>query len=421
MNSMHLYPPGTKIVIWGTSKIAQRAFYLYRERYNIAGFIDNNENGGTLLGKNIYRLSNLNKLIFEEKALIVIADERWLGLSKWMFKNGYKFLDHFIISDLFEYTSINVDIVLRLGLSDSELSAYFLRAKKNKKGFLIFGNCQVGVIKEYLIANERFNQEMILISIPEIHRFRADNISIVDNSILYQYVDILAIMKISPSNRIHPKFATDEFLKKIKPECQVIIIPNLWFTGYFPQMKKENDVNVLMDVFPNGFSKYGDTVLEQYLQKGLKSDEILKIIHKNETFTKEQIADAFQKALENVKEIDSHTDIKIGEWLTENYHKDILFYCPNHPKNYVLKEVTSRILRYLKLYTLEEKIVYKKEKILDSRESLKITTCSVYPDILHYLQLDYLADTLTYNPGCAVIDETMNFDDYIILYCLFSQ
>lgn len=286
MNSMHLYPPGTKIVIFGTSETACRCFYLWHQRYNIMGFIDNNENGGTLAGKPIYPLSALDRLICEENALIVIADKRYVSLSNWMFRKGYRFLDHFIIGDLFEYTSVNVDLVLQLGLSEPDLKAYFKRAKKNKTGFLIFGNCQVGVIKEYLTANERFNQKMVLFSIPEIHRFRSDNIEIVENTILYQYIDILAIMDISPTNRIHPKFATVEFLKRIKPECQVVIIPNLWFTGYFPQLKKVNEVNVLTDVFPNGFSKYGDAVLDSYLRKGLKSEEILKIVHKRSSFFK---------------------------------------------------------------------------------------------------------------------------------------
>lgn len=118
---------------------------------------------------------------------------------------------------------------------------------------------------------------------------------------------------------------------------------------------------------------------------------------------------------------DALADIKMEQWIAEHYDKDILFYCPNHPKNYVLKEVTSRILRYLGLYGAEEDIGYAKEKILDSLETLKIATSSIYPEVLHYLHLDDKAELLTYNPGYAVVDELMDFDDYIILYCLFSQ
>lgn len=420
MRVNYMYEKGTSILIFGLNARAYKMYYLWRKRYNIVGFMDNSENSKKIIlggvEQQVYKLSELNSLI-RQGIVVVIVDDCYIGLQKWFKKKQYRFYEQYIIEDFFEVDKINIELLMQLELDKDEISNYLLKAKGEKKGFFIFGNCQTIVIKKYLLANERFFENYILFWVPEIYRTK--NPSIFDRKEFWPYVDILAIIPISDDNRLSPLMSTNAFLRRISSHTKVIIFPNLWFVGYFIQMERENEVNVLTDFYPNGFAKYGDKFLKEMIYKKVEVNEVLQIT-KNEIFTNEEIGEHMKKSLSDLHKIDDISDFGIADYIEENLDKDVLFFSPNHPRNYVLKELTSRLLRYLQLYKDNEEICYKNEKLIDKADDLKITTCAVYPDVLKFLHLEHVQDELTYNPG-GVFREPITFDEYVKNFMYFSD
>lgn len=84
-----------------------------------------------------------------------------------------------------------------------------------------------------------------------------------------------------------------------------------------------------------------------------KYDEIVKNIKRPDYYEKEEIINRIEKELENLKFKEENIDIKMWDYLNENYSKDVLFATSNHPIKEVMKEFTRRILKSLNIEDLE--------------------------------------------------------------------
>lgn len=307
---MYLYNQKRPILIFGSSKRAVLKYYLWKNDYTVIGFLENDRSiceQKKFLGKPLYFVSEIYKLLSEfPEALIVIADDRYVGLARWLNKN-FQFLKDWIVDIFFEYTYIELIPMREIALNDYQIDELIDLMKKKQKIFFIFGNCQTIVEKMYLLANERFNKEYIILYVPPIHLFPLKHIDICQRGGWYHHIDVCAIMNISDENRIHPSLSTQSFMRNLGEQCQVIIIPNFWFTAYYPQLEKKHD-DVLGDYFPRGFSRWGDSILDEQIREGFTYEEVMFKCDK--LINDEMINRTIDECFKNLREVEVKCSIK---------------------------------------------------------------------------------------------------------------
>ena len=78
-------------------------------------------------------------------------------------------------------------------------------------------------------------------------------------------------------------------------------------------------------------------------------NEIKDEIENGDAVTEEFIKESFDLELKKLKAREKHCDIKISDFIEENYKKTLLFYEPYHPTSKILFEKGRRILEILKI------------------------------------------------------------------------
>lgn len=78
-------------------------------------------------------------------------------------------------------------------------------------------------------------------------------------------------------------------------------------------------------------------------------DEIADAINNTDMYKKEDIIKNFEHEMKKLKEREKNCDIKISDYIEENYRWKQLFYDPNHPTNDVIKEKAIRVLDILNI------------------------------------------------------------------------
>ena len=414
------YERGTRIVIFGSGKRAQFEYYKLRCFYNVVGFLENNNKGGSLLNKPIYKIRELKELV-KNNIKIVLVDDRKANISNWMKKNGYVFLDEYIYIDVLLFDEINMRDLINLNITSSELGK--IKSKMNKPFVYVFGNCQTLVIRKYLIANRMFMNDYILVVSPAIHQFNdGEEELILGRDDYLKWIDVLFIQKIKKTNKFSECFSSDNIVEMCSDNVRVYYISKLWYSGYFIQMTRPNSLSVLTNINSNGISIYGDKAIEEISKKCFddKQDKMKVIIDRvlKGVYENNEIQQNFEKGIEDIKRCDSESDIKMLDYIKDNCMKDVLFYCPNHPKNFVIKEEVKKILELL--YPMTDSFSFLDEAILDREETLKIACVPIYPEVLRYMNREDLIDTMTYQLS-GLIKEELSFRKYLEYFITFSS
>lgn len=129
---------------------------IWKEHFKVVAFIFNvdidlHEIYGVPIKKTT-EISNLFGTYPNLKIIIDVKDLDYIGFSRFLIeRKKLTFIDHWCISQLFMYDKIDVPILWELPVSHDDKQKIIRRMLKNRKGFLIFGNCQTIVLKKIFI------------------------------------------------------------------------------------------------------------------------------------------------------------------------------------------------------------------------------------------------------------------------------
>ena len=158
---------------------------------------------------------------------------------------------------------------------------------------------------------------------------------------------------------------------------------------------------------------YGDKYVNSLLDKNFSLLEILSAIKQENFILKEDINQKIETSFAELERRECNKDIKIADYLRENYKKRQLFYSPNHPCNEVLIEYIRRILQQLG---------YEWEPLSETDLSLQCSALKgqdipVYPSVIQFLglkQYERYYYPNRYIPGLQKM--SLTFDEFITLY-----
>lgn len=390
---MFAWDEGCDIAIWGTGFWGTRLYYKYRNRYQIVCFIDNFPRSSSFEGIPVTSSDEITKM----NCKILIAVHDYKDICNQCVLAGKKFYSDFLPFKFFEFSEI--PIIELYDLVREETEKFFDVLRNDKRPVLMVGNCQVQEIKKLLLQGG-VPEEIVYISIPAVHLLTKHDIEVLgDCNFIFKKASYIITQHISiETGNI---LGTENIFKMKGEHTEVICIPSLWFDLYYPQSVRQYrkfDIGDGRGAFP-----YADAIIDDLVKK-YWVDDIIEIAHSEDLFSPQFLDELYEYRITDLAEREDRCEIKMLDFLIENWRKQLIFFSVNHPAKFVLLEEANRLLRFLGYEYL------KTEKI-DNRE-MDFSQSIIYPSV----RVNYgLAFEHNYYKD-AGFDGKMDMDGYIKEY-----
>lgn len=248
-----------------------------------------------------------------------------------------------------------------------------MESEIKKLNILIFANCQASSLVIGLSKSKFLNVEYIVnFKWLEEHNTELKNHNEIQFEKSFYNCDIFIYQNIQNS-----KFQTDFIIENVlKKDCHTVSFSYLYFLGYFPDyFKSKYNQKTISKEYPFGLFPYEMKIFTQIVlnskfyeiyknQEKLNQKSILEWSF--DTWSKQdqllwiQIEDKLSKELDfldfqgileysikTLKEKEQKTDIKLAEFILENYKSFKLFDTVNHPSDILLKVLNDFIIKFL--------------------------------------------------------------------------
>lgn len=309
----------TCIAIYGVGLEAEKFYWNNNDRFEIVYAIDRKIQS-SFHGINVYPIEYVVKNL--RKVLIVVT------AGKWIYQE--------VRETLKEY-----------GLIEFEDFIWFEFV--NREMVLLYGNCHMMAIEDYLMHNPCFCKKYI------VRRFCVTEV--MPNREELKHSSILISQDVNEQNKLGVLSATELF-SMASDSCTKILIPNLYGCNlFFPQLyageewKKHISNDEKGEAYRAGVRRIGiaDENIRDLWQKGKDICYIANVIKNGEVYTAESIIRNFKNQMEKLKKREAVCDIQISDYIEEHYREKKLFYEPGHPSGEVLYEMGRRICRLLNI------------------------------------------------------------------------
>lgn len=231
------------------------------------------------------------------------------------------------------------DLLGKRGLNEFDNFIWF--RMWNKKIIAINANCHGTALKKYLTASDEFNLKFAIYPIPELQ----NNFLIEDN--ILKNVDVYIHQDIRAENKVS-YYLSDEFiLTRLKQDCQRICIPN--FVGFgkmFFQTVNEGGYVANRQVL----MFYRDNAIDQCVEKDKEcSLDELKDMLNDLRIDEEETHKKFNEYMIKIKKREKNWDIKVSEYIEENYKYQKLMNDIDHPSNLMMKYICDQVAEHLEI------------------------------------------------------------------------
>ena len=235
---------------------------------------------------------------------------------------------------------------------------------------VLIANCQARPISS--ILRNHYNaivDEPIIVHLAKDDD-AAECLSILNSA---DYIISQFISKTYPCNFVRSESIKEKFGEK------VILIPNLYYRGYNPDLRgiRLKGKGVLS-------GPLGDYHSQIFVDAWLRNDSPLEALqHYNSmTYWRDHYGDVASKSLEELKRRESDLDIKITNFIRRHQADKHLFYTYNHPSRVLLLRLVKRIAKRLGLEP--------NDTIADNnREPLGRLRAPIHPFTQHQLGLTF--------------------------------
>ena len=293
-----------------------------------------------------------------------------------------------------------------------------IKTASGKKCAVVFGNCQVGKIFNMLMNNIQFQNEYLLIILPRVFDFKPEEVAEIFDETdgrIFEICDLFISQYIKETNRFNARLSTKSIFQKLRDNARFIVIPNLYFAGYFPQLKTEQEnFSDLEKIFPTE-DKYVDEIMSRS-EMNPDVEKILDRICDENFLSPDEMQAAVDKSLTEYKKREWLCDIKMADFIENNFCDQQICYSPNHPLPFVIFELVRRILKFI---DIRSESFWDHKNMFDNENrvySLIGQDTPIYPAVKKYLNLPIRIDQ--YYANDAKWDLYANFRDYMRQYLL---
>ena len=233
-------------------------------------------------------------------------------------------------------------------------------------------------------------------------------------------IDIFICQPIHDSNKFSANWSTNNLRSLLNTNCQVIIIPNLYFKGYFPQaghgrMYEKGTVSVKMvqngdDKFYTNIFPWGDKFIDDMCDQKLSVNTIVNKLNDDDFLDKEFVIENAEKSIKELERREEECDVVISDFIREKYRQHMLFYSERHPTGILTKELVKRIFEKMGFFEYSMSYYTYCQKDMEfSRNALPI-----YPTVAKHLGLEF--KTEFFNILRPLCEYPITFEEYVKLY-----
>lgn len=317
-------------------------------------------------------------------------------------------------ANLIPYFLLRNDIIRYSDLKDfdiSFLSRIISHLKTGKKIAVLIGNCQLSYLQLILSSQKEFCENYCIIDLPRIfEKFESVDLNKID--LIIKNADLILSQPIREDNKFLPYYSNKNIYDIKNNDCTFILIPNITFAGYWPQMKNI-DKNLKSSFITLGGQKvfpYIDYNILTMLNNGYSDREILLQIKSIDFYSASEALDHYYSELSVSFERESNCDIKIFDYVSKIASEDVIFYSFNHPKAIVIEELARRILSTICKGSLMPQEVEKKR----CEYNLFLQSQYIYPSV--EIAITSKCYERSYYSNKYAFPITMNGDEYIQTY-----
>jgi hypothetical protein len=228
------------------------------------------------------------------------------------------------------------------------------------KKFTVYGNCQARVLASVLSSSKIFKGEFEYLDIKAVHLMTPKDLEFTIEEILPQ-LDLFIFQPVSKKCNNDERYSTNYLLQKLKSDVISVSFPSCYFTGYNPELKRAKLIK--SGVNEDEFNYHDQNLIKYFLSSNIPDPESFML---SDYFYSEDFS--FQAVEESIKELetrelnifdsDQQINIKISQFIRDNYQKQRLFYTFNHPSKALLIYLGKAILHFLEI---EDEIAYRKD------------------------------------------------------------
>lgn len=223
-----------------------------------------------------------------------------------------------------------------------KMGKIFSGISDEKPILVVFGNCQSAYVAHILKHTDVIDSKYNIILFPFIQDMIEERETGLSKEYM-KYISVFIYQNVGIKNRFSPQFASQEYvLPLLSEECWKCCIPYVYFEGYTPQFCNARR-NIKIDgkeIFP-----YGDSKIEFFFEHGFSEEKCLAKLRDVNLFSEEEILDNLTLTINELKNREKISDIKISDYIEINFKQKRLFYSPPHPTTELLIVLVNRILR----------------------------------------------------------------------------
>lgn len=304
------------IVIWGTGVVARSSFYTISKFYNVKYFLDNAP-VDRFYGRDVYRPTKEN---CSRYPVVVASNIYYKAIAEQLLGYGLEEL-----RDIIPWQALGRKVVL------------------------LHGNCYKHWIRQYLQTSKTFLSQYWIYPLPRIYHLKQGYI----REQLLKNCDVLISQDVQENNQFDKRLSFQYLSSHVNG--RVICIPNVFGLGkfLFPQAVLgkgrsgwKNPSGTGMD---NGMFMYSDTNIDRLWEEGERDiDKIVKYLE-SDVYSKEEIEKNAEACFAKWEKRDQDCDVKIMDYIRQEYKKQRLFYEPANPCNNVMRKISERILKILEI------------------------------------------------------------------------
>lgn len=311
-----------KYILYGIG--AEAEFFLYQNQdilRDISFCIDRSD-VKKFYGLDVYHIENVDVRQLKETHYVIVAvrsEEVFAEIKSSLCGYGLKEWEHFTWSQAFR-----------------------------KKVVVINANCHGVAVKKYLWQSASFWNTYMIYPIPAVHLSEG----IIDIDLL-QHTDVYIHQDIRRENAISYQLS-DEYVRQYLPNSVMdICIPNLVGMGawMYPSLGGlEKIINQGKDPI---YVLYRDHVLDEAARLCQTYEEIRKFWMDYE-YEEARMESDFTACMTKLKERERNWDVKIYDYIMDNYRTVPCFTDASHPSKYVMKIVGQQIARIMGLTDIDD-------------------------------------------------------------------
>ncbi|MBN0989321.1 WcbI family polysaccharide biosynthesis putative acetyltransferase [Amphritea pacifica] len=204
------------------------------------------------------------------------------------------------------------------------------------KKFTVYANCQSKALARTLLENEEFRSKYEYVPIRAVQSLSEKDVNEVISVV--RSIDLFIHQPVQQGRR--PKELTSEFLlSQLHESAMSYSFPSLYFDGYFPHLQTFNGYVSVLNLVHDYFIAY-------LCASGFSESETFDILNLESLYPESLSVDFLKKSISNLKakEQKFSIDIRVSDFIEQNYKAEKLFNQFNHPKRSIFKYVSECVL-----------------------------------------------------------------------------